>query len=129
MSATNPAVWSATGPLTVQPPGTECQCSARHSPAPVVLEYHHIWPQEFDGPTVPENRVWICATTHNTVHAYLRLFVAADAVLPRAQLRIALGHHHYPLIINHYAFELARMGFMRIKAGAITPENTWEPTR
>lgn len=129
MSASDPSTSATSGPVRLQPSGTVCQCASRHSPEPVVLENHHIWPQEFHGPTVPLNRVWICATTHNTVHAYLRMFLAADEVLNRAALRVALEDKGYPVVINRYAFELARMGFMRIKAGQITPENTWEPKR
>lgn len=116
-------------PLNLQPEGVECQCMASHSPTPLVLEHHHIWPQEFNGPTVPENMIWICATTHNTVHTYLRIFLALDQVLSSGPLRDALRAKKYPPYISRYAMDLAHMGYLRIKAGAINPSNTLEPRR
>lgn len=129
MSHTHADSWSSAGPLKVQPVGTECQCATTHSPVAVLLEHHHIWPQEFDGPTVAENLIWICATTHNTVHTYLRLFLTAGKVLSLADLRTVLAAKGYPTHVHRYSVELAHMGFLRIQAKAITPENTWVPKR
>lgn len=115
---------SHTHPVALQPPGTECPCVATHVPAAVLLEYHHIWPQEFGGPTVPENLIWICATAHNTVHTYLRAFLRADRVLRISELREALAAKGYPTHLHMFSIELAHQGFVWLKAREIRPDNT-----
>lgn len=52
--------------------GARCVCVRRHIPA--VLEYviHHIQPLADGGPDTPENRTWLCPTTHYNVHQWLR---------------------------------------------------------
>lgn len=106
-------------PLALQPPGTKCLCVKSHRPLSVVFERHHIWPQEYDGPTVAANLVYICATAHNTTHAYLRAFIAANAVLTRSQLRLNLPKWNYPTAIQGYAYDLAVLGYNRITRGAL----------
>lgn len=106
-------------PIELQPVGTRCHCVATHNPPSLVFEKHHIWPKEFGGPTTPENLVYVCATTHNNVHAYLRCFVAAGRILLWNELRYVadgkpegwLAEYNYPPHINEYAYELAKKGF------------------
>lgn len=106
-------------PLTLQPAGTVCACVSEHRPVSVQFERHHIWPQEHGGPSVGENLVYICATTHNTVHAYLRAFVREDRVLSRSELRAALPRWNYTAVVHGYAYDLAVLGFERMKRNAL----------
>jgi hypothetical protein len=69
---------------------------------------------EYGGPSVPENLVYICGTTHNSVHAYLRAFSREDRVLTRAELRAALPRWNYPASVQSYAYDLAVLGFERL---------------
>lgn len=106
-------------PLALQPLGTKCECVTTHRPPSAQFEHHHIWPQEFGGPTVPENLVYICATTHNTVHAYIHAFRGAGTLLTQAQLRAQLGKWNYPAVVQGYAYSLAALGYDRITRGAL----------
>lgn len=49
----------------------QCQVHKHRDKAPVDL--HHIWPQEFGGPTVIENLVVVCSNGHRLIHEYLNL--------------------------------------------------------
>lgn len=107
------------GPVTLAPVGTTCACVTTHRPDSVVLEHHHVWPQEFGGPTVAENLVWICATAHNSVHAYLRRFIHAGQMLSPAPLRVALAAAGYPTYVNPYTWQLAVTGYDRLTRRAM----------
>lgn len=115
--ADRPTVLSDPG--RIAPPGTRCPCVTVHKPEVVIPELHHVWPKEFGGPTVPENLVYICATAHNSVHAYLRLFLAAEKILPVPLLKVALAQKGYPAYVNRYTFGLASLGYDRIQRGAL----------
>jgi len=106
-------------PLTLQPSGTTCVCVKSHRPASVQFERHHIWPKEYGGPSVDENLVYICGTTHNTVHAYIRAFVAAGGVLSRDDLRDALKKWNYTEVVQRYAYNLAVLGYERWQRGSL----------
>ena len=105
----------------LQPAGVDCGCVATHSPPSVLLEHHHVWPQEFGGPTVPDNLVWICASTHNSVHVFLRLFAAAKRSLSVDELRAALTAGGYPAYVNRYTYRLAVRGWVAIQTGTVQP--------
>lgn len=115
-------------PATVQPVGTVCLCVAVHSPPSVQFEYHHIWPREYGGPTTGANMVYICATTHNTVHAYLRAFMRAEKILNRADLRASLVASHYTPVVQGYAYALAARGFVAISAHVEHPASLLSPS-
>lgn len=51
-----------------------CLVHALHAPKTHINEIHHIWPLGDNGPNVAENRVVICATGHNNLHALLDLY-------------------------------------------------------
>lgn len=106
-------------PVELQPVGTTCACVAVHRPPSVQFERHHIWPKEFGGPTVDENLVYICATTHNTVHAYIRAFLDAGRALNWNELRVALPKWNYTVAINGYAYDLAVLGYERMNRGSL----------
>jgi hypothetical protein len=110
--------------VAVQPAGTVCRCTTEHSPVNVQMEHHHIWPAELGGPSEPENRVWICATAHNTVHVYLRVFLEGARVLPITGLRSALVERGYPARVHRYALDLAHQGFLWVRDQRIGPDNT-----
>lgn len=43
-----------------------------HAPGrPVSYEVHHVWPQEYHGPSTPDNLVRICCNTHSDTHDLL----------------------------------------------------------
>ncbi len=101
----------------LQPSGVDCQCVAVHNPRNVLLEWHHVWPREWGGPSVPENMVWLCASAHNTVHVYMRAMDSAGYALARSELRAALVARHYPDYLNAYTYGLAVTGFTRRQQG------------
>lgn len=98
--------------------GQKCLCIAVHNPEPLELNHHHIWPQEYGGPTVPENLVWLCPTTHTNVHELLRLMVHAGSTLSWYQIKY--GYTEYadkPL--SRYAYDIAKIGYLRYVAGSV----------
>lgn len=48
-----------------------CQVHKTHRPESHVNEIHHVWPLGDGGPNVPENKVVVCATGHNSIHSLL----------------------------------------------------------
>jgi hypothetical protein len=57
--------------LSATLPGDQCAVHHAHRPTPLRTVVHHIWPQEYGGPTVPENLVKVCDTGHYNIHALL----------------------------------------------------------
>lgn len=56
-------------------------CAAHAHDSLVPIEKHHVWPQEYHGPTVPANLVQICANAHSDVHYLLsRMLKTGDQV-------------------------------------------------
>lgn len=53
--------------------GDLCVVHGYHYPKPTRTVSHHIVPQEFGGPDVAENRVWVCDTGHYNIHEVIRL--------------------------------------------------------
>jgi hypothetical protein len=51
-----------------------CQVHQSHTPKPHINEIHHIWPKGDGGPDIAANRLVICATGHNNVHALIDLY-------------------------------------------------------
>ncbi len=51
--------------------GKVCKCVKRHSPSPVELHRHHVWPLSLGGPE-KGNEVWLCPTSHTDVHELIR---------------------------------------------------------
>jgi hypothetical protein len=78
--------------LTAPAADHPCTVHGYHYPRPARSVRHHIWPQEFSGPTVEANLVWVCDTGHYTVHAVLDALLAGRRVprSTRAEQRLAL---------------------------------------
>ena len=93
--------------------GAHCHCVAEHRPPALELEEHHIWPRYLGGPDTPENRIFICSTTHGNVHELLRLMLRAGRVLPYRELQLAEDRP-----VSRYAAELAAEGFRRYVVAA-----------
>lgn len=55
-------------PVLLNPLGELCACVSEHVPSAFVPTYHHILPQSWGGPSVPENMVWLCPNAHTAVH-------------------------------------------------------------
>ena len=55
-----------------------CRCVARHSPSAFVVNQHHVIPQSWGGPTVPENLVPLCPNTHTATHRLIDAYVAGN---------------------------------------------------
>jgi hypothetical protein len=88
---------------TAQP----CAVHKTHRPASHVNEIHHVWPLGDGGPNVPENKVVVCATGHNSIHDLLnkwRRGVPDKAVLAA----YSVGER-----------SLAKLGWDRIQRGAL----------
>jgi hypothetical protein len=47
--------------------GFVCHAHTSH----VSFEVHHVWPQEYHGPSIPSNLVKICCNAHSDVHDLL----------------------------------------------------------
>ena len=97
--------------------GAECLCVSEHRPGVLEYEHHHIWPQEFGGPSVAENMVWICPTTHTNVHELLRYF------LKYGLLSYGGAQAVWDRPVNRYAYDLAVEGYHRVKAQRIDWRN------
>jgi len=60
-------------PLTATPSGDRiCRCVARHSPVPMELHRHHVWPLGEGGPDTSLNLRWLCPSQHSSVHRLWR---------------------------------------------------------
>lgn len=67
--------------LTV--PGNQCVVHGYHRPRPNRTVKHHIWPQEFGGPTVPANLVLVCDTGHYNIHARIDWLLGKNMPEPK----------------------------------------------
>ena len=89
--------------------GAHCHCVVLHRPKPMELNRHHVWPLAEGGPSTDANLIWVCPTTHVSVHEYLRELRRYSGVLP-----VGLANE-YP----RYTRRLAELGYRRILAGAM----------
>ncbi len=80
-----------------------------HRPKPMELHRHHVWPLAEDGPDTAANLIWVCPTTHVSVHEYLRELQRFGGVMP-----VGLAGD-YP----RFTRRLAELGYRRILAGAM----------
>lgn len=62
-------------PRLLAPLGEGCSCVEDHNPQAYVPEVHHVIPQSWGGPDVPENKRTICNNTHNATHRLLDEYV------------------------------------------------------
>lgn len=59
-----------------------CAVHGRHIPRPYATDIHHVWPRGMGGPDVAENKIPVCSTGHQNIHAYLRLLQEHDGQVP-----------------------------------------------
>lgn len=82
-----------------------CYCVAEHRPPYLELQAHHVLPLYLGGSEDGET-VWLCPTTHTSVHELLRLMLRAGR---------ALSYHECQVIqsrpVARYAWELAARGY------------------
>ncbi len=100
MTAT-PTTPPRTAPFAARP----CLCCKGHTPIPLQIELHHIWPQ-YDqialyGALRNRETVALCRSSHRNLHIYLTALMAGQP----------LPH------VNAYTARLAREGLRRITAG------------
>lgn len=93
-----------------------CPCRATHSPHPLELERHHVWPLGMGGPDLDLNVAWVCPTTHTNIHELLRIFLG-----PLGPLTWGEVGDLYDVPVSRYAFDLAREGYRRVMARSVTP--------
>lgn len=82
-------------------PGNRCIVHGYHYPRPTRTVRHHIWPQEYGGPTTEENLVWVCDTGHYNIHNMIDWL---------------LGHNVPKPKVTRMEARLADVGFRSIKA-------------
>ncbi len=87
-----------------------CVCVSDHRPPVLEFNSHHILPLYLGGPDVPENRVWLCPTTHVNVHELLRLMLR-DGPLTYRQVQNLQTRP-----VSRYAYDLAADGYRRWSA-------------
>lgn len=49
----------------------DCRGDCHRAGFTVSYEVHHVWPQEYHGPSTPDNLVRICCNTHSDTHDLL----------------------------------------------------------
>ncbi|MGI8682016.1 MAG: HNH endonuclease [Mycobacteriales bacterium] len=64
-----------TGPVSLAVLSTGCVCVAEHSPTAYVPTRHHRLPQSWGGPSVADNLVTLCPSTHTAVHRLIDEYV------------------------------------------------------
>lgn len=90
--------------------GQVCPCRTTHSPHPLELERHHVWPLGMGGPDTADNVVFVCPTTHTNTHELLRLLMR-DGPLTWGEIGDL-----YETPVSRYAFDLAHEGYRRVMA-------------
>ncbi len=50
---------------------TGCQVHGYHTPKPLRLVEHHVWPRGMGGPDTPANKILACDTGHASIHQLL----------------------------------------------------------
>lgn len=68
-------------------PAGKCPCRATHRPIPRRLNRHHVLPESWGGPTIPDNLIDICPTTHVNTHMLIDLYNKNHGEVPVTTLR------------------------------------------
>ncbi len=77
-----------------------CMCNLDHRPRPPYNHEHHVWPLGRGGPDTADNIVVVCPAGHDIIHAAMRSFDRAGAVVP--------------LRINRWLYDLAARGWVAL---------------
>lgn len=84
--------------------GDHCTIHGYHWPPINRTVKHHIIPQEWDGPTTPENLLLVCDNGHYNIHLYLEALLS-DQTPPK----VTRKEKHYALVaFNHITGEGAK---------------------
>jgi hypothetical protein len=93
---------SALGPLAARFEDQKCKCVKNHTPVPIEVELHHIFPRAIQvdmfGDVQDGERVPLCRTAHRNVHLALAAMLEGRTVPD----------------VNPYTRSVAREGFDRI---------------
>lgn len=89
--------------------GMDCKCRTTHSPYPLELNFHHVWPLAMGGPDVPSNLVAVCPTTHANIHEILRLLMR-NGPLTWGEIGAL-----YDVPVSRYAFDVAWAGYEHVR--------------
>jgi len=79
-----------------------CPCTADHRPVVMENTEHHIRPLYLGGADSPDNRVFVCPTTHYNTHEIIRFLILGQTTFPGA---------------SRYARDLAIEGVRRWREG------------
>lgn len=66
-----------------------------HRPQPTRTVKHHILPQEYGGPTTPENLVLVCDTGHYNIHAALDAMIHKKPIPKVTRRELAIARQGY----------------------------------
>lgn len=88
----------------------ECGCCVNHTPHPVDVEVHHVWPQGQGGPDVPSNRVNLCPNGHSAVHWLLLRYKKHNGLPPWDDRRR----------LNPYLRQIADRGWRSLQSRSVT---------
>jgi hypothetical protein len=69
-----------------------CVVHKQHTPKSHINEIHHVWPKGDGGPDIPQNRIVVCATGHNNIHALIDLYRKAWKDGQREPTFLELSH-------------------------------------
>lgn len=89
--------------------GLVCACVSEHRPPYLELEEHHTWPIYLGGAKDGET-VFICGTTHTSIHELLRLMMKAGRALTYGECADLQDRP-----VARYAHSLAAEGYRRWK--------------
>lgn len=96
-----------TKPLGHHDSDQTCRCVSEHRPPYLELERHHIHPIYLGGAKDGET-VFVCNTTHSSVHEMLRLMLRAGRVLSYSECQAVEDRP-----VARYAHTLAAEGYRR----------------
>lgn len=94
--------------------GQTCRCVAGHRPGPMVLNAHHVWPISAGGPDVAANRVWVCHSSHDSIHILLAEMLRQGRRLTYGECQVIFDDP-----VNHYCHGIAVLGYDRIQRRAL----------
>lgn len=98
-----------------------CANPIRHTPAPMVLEKHHVRPLSWGGEDVPTNVVMICSTCHMGAHTALNARVAYDRAGTDMPDEVWQRFHPYYRALASQAIAMAG-GIIRVYTTPLAPQ-------
>lgn len=87
-----------------------CLCVSEHRPPYLELEEHHILPIYLGGAKDGET-IWLCGTTHTSVHEILRMMLRSYGEVGYGRLTYGEVQARQDRPVARYAYNLARRGY------------------